>query len=306
VLRLGGDFGRIPMARPQRDDHDCWTTTVGDLRIRWSGAGGAAWQDGALVADLLVPAGSTHDLVLEVIRAAVPEPVDPDRAWSATEQAWARDVPDVGQSAAPRDARHAYAVLRGLTSPKGGMVAAATLGLPERANQGRNCDYRYVWLRDQAYAGVSCAVDQPYPLLDEALAFCTERLLEHGDRIAPAYRIDGSAVPAESSVQLPGYPGGRNTVGNWVRQQFQLDVLGDVLLLIAAGIRFDRVEKHHLDAAAVAIRVIERRWNEPEAGIWELNDAWWTTPASPSWAGWAPFPKCSHQPKPSRPVNWRT
>ena len=36
----------------------------------------------------------------------------------------------------PRDARHAYAVLAGLTSAGGGMVAAATTSLPERARGG--------------------------------------------------------------------------------------------------------------------------------------------------------------------------
>ena len=33
------------------------------------------------------------------------------------------------------------------------MVAAATISLPERAEAGRNYDYRYVWIRDQCYAG---------------------------------------------------------------------------------------------------------------------------------------------------------
>ncbi|WP_434099493.1 glycoside hydrolase family 15 protein [Streptomyces sviceus] len=29
------------------------------------------------------------------------------------------------------------------------MVAAATTSLPERAEEGRNYDYRYVWIRDR-------------------------------------------------------------------------------------------------------------------------------------------------------------
>jgi hypothetical protein len=55
-----------------------------------------------------------------------------------------------------RDARHAYAVMRGLTTPGGGMVAA-TMGLPERASTGRSYDYSYVWIRDQCYAGQAVA-----------------------------------------------------------------------------------------------------------------------------------------------------
>ena len=47
--------------------------------------------------------------------------------------------------------------MHGLTSSGGGMVAAATTSLPERAREGRNYDYRYVWIRDQCYAGQAVA-----------------------------------------------------------------------------------------------------------------------------------------------------
>lgn len=276
VLRLCGDFGQTLMDRPRRDDDGRWVTRVGELHVRWSGAPDARWSEGTLHGELVVPAGGARDLVLEISDQPLPDPEPADRAWAATEHRWAADVPDLSHTAAPRDAAHAYAVLRGLTSPGGGMVAAATLGLPERADQGRNYDYRYVWIRDQAYAGLSCAVSEPFPLLDEALSFVTARLLEHGDQLAPAYRIDGSAVPGESGTKLRGYPGGSNTVGNWVRGQFQLDALGETLQLLAAGARFDHLQDHHSEAVEVAVRTIERRWNEPDAGIWELDNAWWT------------------------------
>jgi hypothetical protein len=96
------------------------------------------------------------------------------------------------------------------------MAAAATLGLPERADAGRDDDYRYVWLRDQAYAQLAAAVHEPHPLLDEAVAFTTARVLEHGDRLAPAYRLDGRVPPHEQDIPLPGYPGGGVRTGNWV------------------------------------------------------------------------------------------
>ena len=53
------------------------------------------------------------------------------------------------------------------------MVAAATTSLPERAEEGRNYDYRYVWIRDQCYAGEAVAQAGPYPLLDDAVRFVT-------------------------------------------------------------------------------------------------------------------------------------
>ncbi len=77
-------------------------------------------------------------------------------------------------SLATKDSRHSCAVLAGLTSSTGGMVAAATTSLPERSKAGRNYDYRYVWIRDQCYAGQAVAADGPHRLLDDAVSFVAD------------------------------------------------------------------------------------------------------------------------------------
>lgn len=271
-------FGRRSLRDLRRHDNGTWTGRTGDLRIRWIGGGDASPSaDGGLELDLVVPAGQTHDLVLEVGSRSLPgrEPVADD-CWAATEHSWQSAIPEFGESAAPRDTRHAYAVLRGMTQQGGGMVAAATLGMPERAEAGRNYDYRYVWLRDQAFAGIAAAVDEPHPLLDDAVAFATARLLEHGDRLAPAYRLDGSDLPHEHWLKLPGYPGGRDIVGNWVHGQFQLDGLGELLTLFSTAARHRHLDADGYRALTLTIDVIDSRWGEPEAGIWELDNEWWT------------------------------
>ena len=198
-------------------------------------------------------AGQHHDLVLEISDHALPEhPVDPDAAWRATETAWQAAVPALEHLLDPRDTRRSYAVLRGLTAAGGGMVAAATTSLPERAEAGRNYDYRYVWIRDQCYAGQAVAAAGPHPLLDDAVRFVTDRLLEHGDRLAPAYTTTGGPVPDQRHLDLPGYPGGDDIIGNWVNQQFQLDAFGEALLLFAAAARHDRLDTDHWQAAEAA------------------------------------------------------
>lgn len=276
VLELGADFGR-QASTARRGDDGRWTLTAGDLTCRWSGAGAARkGRDGVLRLEIDVPAGQHHDLVLEISDRPLPEPVVPDEAWRSTVDYWQQAVPRFDRSAAPRDSRHAYAVLRGLTAPGGGMVAAATLGLPERADAGRDYDYRYVWLRDEAYAGLAAAVHEPHPLLDEAVAFTTALVLEHGDRLAPAYRLDGRVPPREHDIPLPGYPGGGVRTGNWVRGQFQLDGCGELLVLYAAAARHDHLGADDLRAVTTLTEVIERRWDRPDAGIWELDDDWWT------------------------------
>ena len=256
-----------------------WTGRVGDLYLRW--AAGTAPRPRrhrqALYGQVEVRAGEHLDLVLELSDQPLPdEPVDADHAWVATETAWAAAVPALDNVLDPRDSRRSYAVLRGLTSSAGGMVAAATTSLPERAEAGRNYDYRYVWIRDQCYAGQAIAAAGAHPLLDDAVSFVADRLLEHGERLSPAYAVTGEPVPDQHHLELPGYPGGYDIIGNWVNKQFQLDAFGEALLLFAAAARHDRLDTYHWRAAETAADAITHRWTEPDAGIWEIDNQPWT------------------------------
>ncbi len=276
VLDIRPGFGRHGMGDLHRHD-GIWTARAGGLHMRWSGGPDArAERDGALVAHLTLEPGACHDLVLEVGERAGDQPADADVAWEATEAAWAAAVPAMSETLAPRDARHAYAVLRGLTSAGGGMVAAATMSLPERAKAGRNYDYRYAWIRDQCYAGQAVAVTQPHLLLDDAVAFISDRVLADGPQLKPAYRIDGEPVPDERRLtHLSGYPGGADKAGNWVNGQFQLDAFGEALLLFAAAARHDHLDTGHWRAVEATVAAIQARWGDADAGIWELDNEHW-------------------------------
>jgi GH15 family glucan-1,4-alpha-glucosidase len=61
-----------------------------------------------------------------------------------------------------------------------------------------------------------------------------------------------------------------------VTDQFQLDAFGESLLLLAAGSRLDRLDAEGWRAAEAAAAAIAQRWQEPDAGIWELEPAPWT------------------------------
>src|SRR5262249_8156039 len=158
------------------------TMRCGRLRLRWTCGPGARQRDGAMRLHLDVPEGASHDLVLEIADGDLADdPVDPVATWRATEAAWSDRVTTPSATLAPRDTAHTLAVLHGLTSRSGGMVAAATTSLPERDEAGRNYDYRYVWIRDQCYAGQAAAAADVPALLDCAVDFVAARLLEHGD-----------------------------------------------------------------------------------------------------------------------------
>ncbi|MGH3297908.1 MAG: glycoside hydrolase family 15 protein [Trebonia sp.] len=275
VLDLRGGYGRGRMTDLARQG-DVWTGRSGRLRFRWSGAGRARPVDGQLRLVVRLAPGEKHAFVLELgdrdLGAELP---DPDTLWTATEEAWSQVVPDCGDLIAVADARHAYAVLRGLTSGSGAMAAAATTSLPERLQGGRNYDYRYAWIRDQCYAGLAVAAHGPHPLLTGAVRFVTERLLADGPDLMPGYTVSGTAIPGERSLRLRGFPGGQARSGNWVRGQFQLDALGEALSLLAAAAGLDMLAEDDWRAAEIAADAIEKRWREPDAGIWELDNQRW-------------------------------
>jgi hypothetical protein len=300
--RAGYDRKQLTGLRQHRG---VWTGRTGDVHLRWhSGTGVRAREHGqALQLRLNLDAGQSRDLVLELsTRPDDPQLPAVDEMWRTTEAAWQHTVPALENCLAPRDTRHTYAVLRGLTASSGGMVAAATTSLPERAEAGRNYDYRYVWIRDQSYAGLAAAAAGAESLLDDAVRFVSGRLLEHGDRLAPAYTVLGEPIPGERHIDLPGYPGGHDIIGNRVNDQFQLDAFGESLQLLAAAGGRDRLQVEHWKAAEIAAAAIEKRWQEPDAGIWEIDDRPWThsrltaaaglraiagvAPRTPAVAGW--------------------
>jgi GH15 family glucan-1,4-alpha-glucosidase len=265
------------MTSTHRDDDGPWHLNTGRHRLRWQGAPSATLGAEGLSCDLRLEPGETHDLVLECSDSPLPHtPPLAERAWATTEQSCRQSVPSLEQTIAPTDARRSYALLRGLTTHGGGMVAAATTSLPERAEEGRNYDYRYVWIRDQSYAGQAAAAVHSPELLDTAVRFVSERLLTDGPHLAPAYTVHGTAVPDQRELDLPGYPGGFSRIGNDVENQFQLDCFGEALMLFAAAKRQGRLGADGWKAAETAVRAVTERWREPDAGIWELDDQPWT------------------------------
>ncbi len=260
-----------------------WTWTTGDVHVRVAGLADARFSpEEGLVGSLHLEASAEHDVVAEFsIRPDEDGSLDADTLWASTREAWRRAVPDIRGTASDEDVAQFYAVATGLTSRHGGMVAAATAGLPERLEAAANYDYRYAWIRDQCFAGHADAAlggDRKggYPLLDGAVAFIGARLLADGANLRPAYTVAGEPVPSERKLPLPGYPGAVPITGNHVNEQFQLDVFGEALSLFAAAARLGRLDEQGWDAAHITADAIAERWQEPDAGIWELENRWWT------------------------------
>jgi GH15 family glucan-1,4-alpha-glucosidase len=270
VLDPRPGFGAQGLRGLRRDEEGVWHGRAGEHLLAWRGAPEArSVPDGhggrALTLDLKLAPGEERDLLLVVAREGELEALpDPESAWHGTTAEWHARIPSLDEALGPRDSRHAYAVLSGLTSVSGGMVAAATTSLPERAAQGRNYDYRFVWIRDQSYVGQAVARAGPYRLMDDAVRFVRERLLADGPAMCPAYTATGGPVPDERRLELPGYPGGSDIVGNWVNKQFQLDAFGEALLLFARASEHDHLEADDWQAIEIAVAAIRSRWQELE------------------------------------------
>jgi trehalose-phosphatase len=168
--------------------------------------------------------------------------------------------------------------LRGLChQPTGAILAAATNSLPEEIGGVRNWDYRYCWLRDAAMTA-RALVD--LGSLAEAEAYlgwvdrCVERTGGHPERLHPLYTIDGYDLGPEAVLDtLPGYAGSRPVrVGNAANRQLQLDVFGpiaDLISAVASARGWVRDEEWRVIDAMVA--AVERRWHEPDHGLWEAR-----------------------------------
>jgi GH15 family glucan-1,4-alpha-glucosidase len=161
-----------------------------------------------------------------------------------------------------------------LSNPaSGAWIAAPTTSLPEWPGGPRNWDYRYVWVRDAAFAAAAMlGLDH----LREVRSFLRWVLLQlhrsPGHHLQVIYPSEGGTSLRERTLShLPGLWDSRPVrVGNLAAGQFQLDIYGE--LLDAALLL------HQIEPAFVAERWPEvvrladhvaAAWRRPDQGIWE-------------------------------------
>jgi len=168
-------------------------------------------------------------------------------------------------------------VLKAMTSETtGAIVAAPTTSLPEDIGGVRNWDYRYCWLRDSVLA-LEALLAAGYT--DEALGF-RDFLVRVGTgdprAVQIMYGIDGARRLTEFDLpHLPGYEESRPVrVGNAASEQFQLDVYGEVIGVMAIGVEaVGRIEERFWPRWRAIVEHVGTIWREPDDGIWETRGA---------------------------------
>ncbi len=230
------------------------------------------------VGDFVVTAGHTLPFVLTYQASHLPPPAPPNpvAALEATESYWTEwasrcQAGDLWADAIIRS----LLTLKALTyAPTGGIIAAPTTSLPEQLGGPRNWDYRFCWLRDATFT-LLALMNGGYS--EEAHAW-REWLLRavagSPNQMQIMYGIAGERRLTEWEVPwLSGYEGAQPVrIGNAAHGQLQLDVYGELMDALHVARRHGLgMSVSGWDLQRAILDHLERIWQEPDAGIWEVR-----------------------------------
>ncbi len=205
-----------------------------------------------------------------------PHAIDPERSLDETCTFWREWLGDRTYGGRWEEAvTRSLMVLKAMTyQPTGGIVAAPTTSLPEQIGGVRNWDYRYCWLRDATFA-LDALLENGFD--DEAQAWRSwllRAVAGDPDDLQIMYGPAGERRLSERELPwLTGYEGSKPVrVGNGASTQFQLDVYGEVMDVLHQARRRE-IESNDESWALqqVLLANLERRWQEPDEGIWEVR-----------------------------------
>jgi GH15 family glucan-1,4-alpha-glucosidase/NAD(P)-dependent dehydrogenase (short-subunit alcohol dehydrogenase family) len=159
-------------------------------------------------------------------------------------------------------------------APSGALVAAPTVGLPERIGGPFNVDYRYTWIRDISLSLASLSIlgdvetGERYMDWVAGLDSASEMPLQ------VVYRITGATdISQHKRKDIAGYRESKPvTFGNHAFEQKQIDSLG--YLADCAHIYLQQGGRWKPEYWTVIRRLADytaERWREPGNGIWELE-----------------------------------
>jgi GH15 family glucan-1,4-alpha-glucosidase len=228
--------------------------------------------------EFTVGPGQTVDLTLTWFPShrEAPHKLDVDKSLELTRTWWTEWASGCTHEGPYRaEVVRSLLILRALSHLEtGGIVAAATTSLPESFGGERNWDYRYVWLRDASLTigvllahGYNDYVDHWRDWLLRAVAG------DPGD-VQIMYGLAGERDLSERVIDsLPGYQGAHPVrIGNDASNQFQADVIGEVMLALDRGRQAGNTETRFSWALQRALMgYLEQHWREPDHGIWEIR-----------------------------------
>ncbi len=234
--------------------------------------------DGRHVGEFVLSAGEslTWTLTWQPSHLPLPTPLDVADALRETLADW-RDWDSALRTEGPwGDAvSRSLGVLRALTvGQTGGIVAAATTSLPEEIGGGRNWDYRYCWLRDSALTIEALAVHGHHSVAKDWRNWLLRAVAGDPADLQIMYGPAGERHLEEQVLEhLVGYAGSTPVrIGNGAVNQYQADVVGEVMLSLAAlreaGVAED---ENSWGLQCNLLDLLLRNIDTPDHGIWEVR-----------------------------------
>ncbi|NYI03389.1 glycoside hydrolase family 15 protein [Allostreptomyces psammosilenae] len=228
--------------------------------------------------DCTVSAGERLTLVLswQASHLDPPARIDAMESLRTTEAFWEDWVAQCTYRGPWRDAVvRSLITLKALTyEPTGGIVAAPTTSLPEDIGGVRNWDYRYTWLRDAAIT-LSSLLRTGYRDEAEAWrAWLLRAVAGDPENLQIMYGVAGERELGEAELSwLPGFENSSPVrVGNGAVDQLQLDVYGEVIEALHLGHMSGLARNDYAQLLQLKlIEYLEKHWNEPDEGIWEVR-----------------------------------
>jgi GH15 family glucan-1,4-alpha-glucosidase len=242
-------------------------------------------EDMKTISEFTVRKGQTVPFVLTYGSSHLPMPraIRWERALSYTENHWRKWIKKSRYQGSYKSAvDRSLITLKALTfQPTGGIIASPTTSLPEKAHGSRNWDYRYCWLRDATFS-LLAFINAGY--IEEARDWrdwLLRALAGSSNQVQIMYGLRGERQLDEWELPwLPGYKKAQPVrVGNAAFDQFQLDVFGEILDVLWQGYNLAR-SKHHmtrarrrtsLDLIVNLLQHLEKVWQQPDRGIWEMR-----------------------------------
>jgi carbohydrate kinase (thermoresistant glucokinase family) len=235
-------------------------------------------KDFATVAEFDVAEGECVAFVLTHAPSHLPTPpaINASLALQETQsfwRSWSARCSHVGPWKEP--VKRSLLTLKALTyAETGGIIAAPTTSLPEQLGGQRNWDYRYCWLRDATFTLMAL---ETAGYRDEARAWgqwLRRTVAGSPHQLQIMYGLSGERQLIEWEVPwLPGYRGAAPVrVGNAASAQLQLDVYGELIDAMYQG--------RTLGLAPIGsgwalqqklVEHLERIWEQPDEGIWEVR-----------------------------------
>ncbi|HXV10097.1 MAG TPA: glycoside hydrolase family 15 protein [Burkholderiales bacterium] len=205
-----------------------------------------------------------------------PRPIDPIAALAETDGWWRTWSGRSTYRGAWRDeVERSLITLKALTyAPTGGIVAAATTSLPEFIGGVRNWDYRFCWIRDAALALESLMAAGYVEEATQWRDWVIRAVAGDPEDLQIMYGIGGERRLDEYELPwLSGYEGSRPArVGNAASGQLQLDVCGELVDAVYRARQLGMAPVPGTERLGRELILwLERHWQEPDDGIWEIR-----------------------------------